>query len=81
MIVIHIFRDHKSLYVGDGVGRVWHWQMGEAGNRADHWIQDPSRHSCTQCLQRFSIAERRHHCRNCGHIFCSRFVLFYFYHF
>ncbi|MFH4983304.1 hypothetical protein AB6A40_010013 [Gnathostoma spinigerum] len=66
-------RDNKSLFVGDGVGRVWHWQMGEeSGVRADHWIQDPSRNECTQCQQRFSLAERRHHCRNCGHIFCSR---------
>lgn len=66
-------KDHKVLYVGDGVGRVWQWQMGEeAGARADHWVQDPSRSSCTQCQQRFSIADRRHHCRNCGHIFCNR---------
>ncbi|VDK47034.1 unnamed protein product [Anisakis simplex] len=66
-------KDHKSLFVGDGVGRVWQWQMGdEIGSRADHWVQDPSRSCCTQCQQRFSIAERRHHCRNCGHIFCSR---------
>ncbi|KHN83531.1 WD repeat and FYVE domain-containing protein 3 [Toxocara canis] len=66
-------KDHKSLFVGDGVGRVWQWQMGdEVGLRADHWVQDPSRSCCTQCQQRFSIAERRHHCRNCGHIFCNR---------
>lgn len=66
-------KDHKSLFIGDGVGRVWQWQMGdEVGSRVDHWVQDPSRSSCTQCQQRFSIAERRHHCRNCGHIFCSR---------
>ncbi|MCP9266082.1 WD repeat and FYVE domain-containing protein 3 [Dirofilaria immitis] len=71
-------RDHRTLFVGDSVGRVWSWQIGdEVGARADHWVQDPSRNSCTQCMQKFSLAERRHHCRNCGHIFaiglCSRF--------
>ncbi|VDN90901.1 unnamed protein product [Brugia pahangi] len=67
------FRDHRTLYVGDSVGRVWSWQIGdEVGARADHWVQDPSRSTCTQCMQKFSLAERRHHCRNCGHIFCSR---------
>uniref|UniRef100_A0A1I7VIR8 WD repeat and FYVE domain-containing protein 3 n=1 Tax=Loa loa TaxID=7209 RepID=A0A1I7VIR8_LOALO len=66
-------RDHRTLFVGDSVGRVWSWQIGdEVGARADHWIQDPSRSSCTQCTQKFSLAERRHHCRNCGHIFCNR---------
>ncbi|VDO18294.1 unnamed protein product [Brugia timori] len=66
-------RDHRTLYVGDSVGRVWSWQIGdEVGTRADHWVQDPSRSTCTQCMQKFSLAERRHHCRNCGHIFCSR---------
>ncbi|KAL3982042.1 Beige/BEACH domain family protein [Acanthocheilonema viteae] len=66
-------RDHRTLFVGDSAGRVWSWQIGdEVGARADHWIQDPSRSSCTQCMQKFSLAERRHHCRNCGHIFCNR---------
>ncbi|VDM68065.1 unnamed protein product [Strongylus vulgaris] len=30
---------HKSFLVGDGVGRVWCWQAGEDGGRADHWVQ------------------------------------------
>uniref|UniRef100_A0A0N5AT06 WD repeat and FYVE domain-containing protein 3 n=1 Tax=Syphacia muris TaxID=451379 RepID=A0A0N5AT06_9BILA len=69
----HEVLDHKSLYVGDGVGRVWQWQMGEEmGARADHWVQDPCRNSCSSCQQLFSIADRRHHCRNCGNIFCNK---------
>ncbi|VDN02986.1 unnamed protein product [Thelazia callipaeda] len=66
-------KDHRTLFVGDGVGRVWSWQISdEVGARADHWVQDPSRNACTQCMQKFSLAERRHHCRNCGHIFCNK---------
>uniref|UniRef100_A0A915IQ12 FYVE-type domain-containing protein n=1 Tax=Romanomermis culicivorax TaxID=13658 RepID=A0A915IQ12_ROMCU len=66
--------DHKSVFVGDSRGRVWTWTIGEGntGGRADHWFQDPSRNSCAQCHQKFSLTERRHHCRNCGQIFCSR---------
>ncbi|GMS95762.1 hypothetical protein PENTCL1PPCAC_17937, partial [Pristionchus entomophagus] len=66
-------KDHKSLFIGDGVGRVWQWTMGEEiGGRSDHWIQDLARQRCTQCQHNFSIADRKHHCRNCGQIFCGK---------
>lgn len=65
-------RDHKSFLVGDGVGRLWCWQAGEDGGRADHWVQDVARQRCTQCQHKFSIADRKHHCRNCGQIFCAK---------
>ncbi|CAJ0587641.1 unnamed protein product, partial [Mesorhabditis spiculigera] len=67
-------KDHKSLLVGDGVGRVWQWVIGEegTGSRADHWVQDVARQRCTHCHHKFSIADRKHHCRNCGQIFCAK---------
>ncbi|VDM55522.1 unnamed protein product [Angiostrongylus costaricensis] len=65
-------RDHKSFLVGDGIGRLWCWQAGEDGGRADHWVQDVARQRCTQCQHKFSIADRKHHCRNCGQIFCAK---------
>ncbi|KJH49519.1 Beige/BEACH domain protein [Dictyocaulus viviparus] len=65
-------RDHKAFLVGDGIGRLWCWQAGEDGGRADHWVQDVARQRCTQCQHKFSIADRKHHCRNCGQIFCSK---------
>uniref|UniRef100_A0A914V9C1 WD repeat and FYVE domain-containing protein 3 n=1 Tax=Plectus sambesii TaxID=2011161 RepID=A0A914V9C1_9BILA len=66
-------RDHKTLFVGDSRGRVWPWVLGDVSSgRADHWVQDPSKNNCTQCHQRFTLAERKHHCRNCGQIFCAR---------
>ena len=42
-------RDHRSLYVGDGIGRVWCWQGGEGGGRADHWVQDVMRQRRDDC--------------------------------
>uniref|UniRef100_A0A8R1HLC7 WD repeat and FYVE domain-containing protein 3 n=1 Tax=Caenorhabditis japonica TaxID=281687 RepID=A0A8R1HLC7_CAEJA len=64
-------RDHRSLFVGDGIGRVWCWQSGEGGGRADHWVQDVMRQRCDDCEHKFTLADRKHHCRNCGQIFCS----------
>ncbi|KRZ15735.1 WD repeat and FYVE domain-containing protein 3 [Trichinella zimbabwensis] len=67
-------KDHKALYVGDGRGRVWMWTIGDGhiGGRADHWVQDPSRNLCSNCHQKFTLTDRRHHCRNCGQLFCSK---------
>ena len=42
------------------------------------WEPDCSRCDCTACHRRFSFFFRRHHCRNCGRLFCddcsTRFV-------
>ncbi|GCC21209.1 hypothetical protein chiPu_0019676 [Chiloscyllium punctatum] len=36
------------------------------------WIADSACNQCTSCKAPFTIVRRRHHCRNCGKIFCSR---------
>nr|XP_036857941.1 RUN and FYVE domain-containing protein 1 [Manis javanica] len=35
------------------------------------WLKDDEATHCKQCGKEFSISRRKHHCRNCGHIFCS----------
>eukprot|EP01059_Diplonema_ambulator_P025006 TRINITY_DN418_c3_g1_i1.p1 TRINITY_DN418_c3_g1~~TRINITY_DN418_c3_g1_i1.p1 ORF type:complete len:195 (+),score=21.86 TRINITY_DN418_c3_g1_i1:52-585(+) len=35
------------------------------------WVRDDMAYECTECLRRFTIFKRRHHCRACGFIFCS----------
>ena len=35
-----------------------------------HWIDDESVTRCCQCGTPFSLFTRKHHCRNCGRIFC-----------
>ncbi|CEF71447.1 Lateral signaling target protein 2 homolog [Strongyloides ratti] len=35
------------------------------------WVPDEECDQCTSCNTSFSIIRRRHHCRNCGRIFCS----------
>jgi len=34
------------------------------------WDRDSEHNSCYQCSGRFGLLNRRHHCRDCGHIFC-----------
>ncbi|KAM8973906.1 RUN and FYVE domain-containing protein 1 [Pelodytes ibericus] len=35
------------------------------------WLKDYEATECKQCNKEFSIARRKHHCRNCGDIFCN----------
>lgn len=39
---------------------------------ADHWIKDEGAEACAQCGVRFTVVERRHHCRDCGKLFCAK---------
>ncbi|XP_071644042.1 WD repeat and FYVE domain-containing protein 3 isoform X2 [Temnothorax longispinosus] len=69
-----VSRDHRTVYVGDTRGRVFSWSVCEQPGRtvADHWLKDEGADSCAGCGVRFNLYERRHHCRNCGQVFCSR---------
>ncbi|XP_022098309.1 lateral signaling target protein 2 homolog isoform X2 [Acanthaster planci] len=36
------------------------------------WVPDDSATECTSCKAVFTMLRRKHHCRNCGKIFCAR---------
>lgn len=36
------------------------------------WVPDKESNHCMMCCQLFSIKIRKHHCRNCGGIFCKQ---------
>merc|ERR1712032_472701 len=36
------------------------------------WLPDYAASRCLRCEKKFTWGRRRHHCRHCGHIFCSR---------
>ncbi|CAF2049880.1 unnamed protein product [Rotaria magnacalcarata] len=35
------------------------------------WLNDDDVNSCLKCKETFSVTQRKHHCRNCGNIFCD----------
>ncbi|KAG0586575.1 hypothetical protein KC19_2G100900 [Ceratodon purpureus] len=37
-----------------------------------HWVPDEAATKCSNCDADFSAFVRRHHCRNCGDVFCDR---------
>src|SRR5262245_46985131 len=44
-------------------------------NRSDfrqYWMPDSRGKECYECQEKFTTFRRRHHCRICGQIFCSR---------
>lgn len=38
----------------------------------DHWVPDEAVSKCTACGTDFGAFIRKHHCRNCGDIFCDK---------
>lgn len=51
----------------------------EVSNRDDRgcdrppiWIPDVEAPKCMSCGANFTVVKRRHHCRNCGKVFCAR---------
>merc|ERR1711964_819012 len=44
----------------------------ESTPRSHHrWVLDSQRSSCAKCKENFTFTKRKHHCRECGDIFCS----------
>ncbi|CCF58913.1 hypothetical protein KAFR_0F03170 [Kazachstania africana CBS 2517] len=39
-----------------------------------HWVPDSQRTNCKKCGKKFTVVERKHHCRHCGEIFCQDHV-------
>lgn len=37
-----------------------------------HWVPDSERSYCHKCNLKFTVLERKHHCRHCGEIFCQK---------
>ncbi|XP_071829084.1 WD repeat and FYVE domain-containing protein 3-like isoform X3 [Apostichopus japonicus] len=67
-----ISKDHMRVYVGDDRGRIFSWSVSYQPGRSDIWVRDESGENCTACKTKFTMTERRHHCRSCGKLFCAK---------
>ncbi|KAJ8550136.1 hypothetical protein K7X08_033843 [Anisodus acutangulus] len=46
--------------------------MRPLNEEKEFWVPDEVVHKCTACATDFSAFNRKHHCRNCGDIFCDK---------
>ncbi len=68
-------RDHRKLFIGDSIGRIFSWTVTDnLGGVMQHWVHDSAVNHCYNCKVEFSMLERKHHCRDCGQIFCAKSV-------
>lgn len=67
-----ISKDHRTVFVGDSRGRIFSWSVNESKSLSDHWIKDDVATNCSGCSTKFTLTERKHHCRNCGHVCCGK---------
>ncbi|KAG9439965.1 hypothetical protein H6P81_020130 [Aristolochia fimbriata] len=50
----------------------WMNMIKPANEEKDHWVPDEVVTKCTACGTDFGAFVRKHHCRNCGDIFCDK---------
>lgn len=61
--------DHKLL----DIVKFWIPRKNESLNVSrDFWMPDRSCRVCYECDSQFTVFNRRHHCRLCGRVFCSK---------
>eukprot|EP01018_Ginkgo_biloba_P019159 Gb_04159 [translate_table: standard] len=50
----------------------WVTLVKPSAEEKQHWVPDEAVTKCTACRTDFGAFVRRHHCRNCGDIFCDK---------
>lgn len=73
-----VMEEEKAFRRRLRANRFFHQHLG--GDSTQHrgirdppvWIPDEQSTNCMSCKTPFTFVRRRHHCRNCGKIFCGR---------
>ncbi|KAL7675836.1 hypothetical protein ACOME3_002100 [Neoechinorhynchus agilis] len=60
-----------ALYCNENIEEVSASTTGEIRSAAPVWISDSNATGCMVCSKKFTIVNRRHHCRNCGSVVCG----------
>ncbi|KAJ8978922.1 hypothetical protein NQ317_013360 [Molorchus minor] len=63
---------HSEAVQGDPNGPPHNITVQEHCERPPIWIPDIEAPKCMSCGINFTVVKRRHHCRNCGKVFCAR---------
>ncbi|XAR61636.1 Triacylglycerol lipase [Bertholletia excelsa] len=50
----------------------WMNLVKPANEEKEYWVPDEAVSKCTACAKDFNAFNRKHHCRNCGDIFCDK---------
>ncbi|KAF8971954.1 1-phosphatidylinositol-3-phosphate 5-kinase [Entomortierella lignicola] len=56
---------------GNSLTKIIRRVRGEGVNK-EYWMADENAKECFGCSASFFVFRRKHHCRICGHIFCSK---------
>lgn len=46
--------------------------FGHGADKVVRWVRDAEAPACMACARAFTLSRRRHHCRTCGEVCCSR---------
>ncbi|KAF8665459.1 hypothetical protein AX16_000477 [Volvariella volvacea WC 439] len=60
-----------SVHRSGSVSKVFR-RLRREGLSRDYWMDDENSKECYDCKSTFTTWRRKHHCRICGQIFCSR---------
>ncbi|KAE9592647.1 putative chromatin regulator PHD family [Lupinus albus] len=67
----HLGTNEQPTEKKKGLGD-WMNLIKPANEEKEHWVPDEAVSKCTACGSDFGAFNRRHHCRNCGDIFCDK---------
>lgn len=68
-------RPNEENNTNDDTARITNHNQNETNTHIEQapiWIPDIEAPKCMSCGANFTVVKRRHHCRNCGKVFCAR---------